>query len=80
VAIHEYGTTDFQYITAGAAILASGGDGSYCDAVTVLQELVDTAVIKVNAAPKLYKTPGVVASFAGLLQSIGYAGTLPYSG
>jgi DUF917 family protein len=42
VAIHEYGITDFQYIAAGAAILASGGGGSYCDAVNVLRELADT--------------------------------------
>ena len=42
MAIHEYGITDFQYIAAGAAILASGGGGSYCDAVNVLRELADT--------------------------------------
>ncbi|KJS01916.1 MAG: hypothetical protein VR65_07495 [Desulfobulbaceae bacterium BRH_c16a] len=36
------------------------------------------SVIKVNAAPTLCKTPGVVASFAGLLRNIGYAGALPY--
>ena len=36
------------------------------------------SVIKVNAAPTLCKTPGVVASFAGLLRNIGYAGVLPY--
>lgn len=42
MAIHEYGVTDFQYIAAGAAILASGGGGSYCDAVNVLQELAAT--------------------------------------
>ena len=42
MAIHEYGITDFQYIAAGAAILASGGGGSYCDAVNVLQQLAAT--------------------------------------
>jgi hypothetical protein len=36
------------------------------------------SIIKVNAAPTLCKTPGVVASFAGLLRNIGYAGVLPY--
>lgn len=36
------------------------------------------SVIKVNAAPTLCKTPGVVASFARLLRNIGYAGALPY--
>jgi DUF917 family protein len=36
------------------------------------------SVIKVNAAPTLCMTPGVVASFAGLLRNIGYAGALPY--
>ena len=38
------------------------------------------SVIKVNAAPEFSKATGVVASFAGLLRSIGYAGALPYSG
>ncbi|MHB1677166.1 MAG: S-methyl thiohydantoin desulfurase domain-containing protein [Sulfuriferula sp.] len=33
---------DFQYIAAGAAILGSGGGGSYCDAVKVLEELADS--------------------------------------
>jgi uncharacterized protein len=42
MAIHEYGLTDFQYIAAGAAILASGGGGSYRDAVNVLKELAAT--------------------------------------
>ena len=141
MANHEYGITDFQYIAAGAAILASGGGGSYCDAVNVLRELADTgwkgtvpvrdydgmtnctvpdiiapdsicyysesngsgfsnatdnlagyfnpgtgkstgrpvSVIKVDAAPEFAKATGVVASFAGLLRSIGYAGALPYS-
>jgi uncharacterized protein len=39
VAVYQYGITDFQYIAAGAAILASGGGGSYRDAVSVLGEL-----------------------------------------
>jgi hypothetical protein len=36
------------------------------------------SVIKINAAPTLCTTPGVVASFAGMLRNIGYAGALPY--
>ena len=39
---YEYGLTDFQYIAAGAAILASGGGGSYQDAMDILQELADS--------------------------------------
>lgn len=35
----EYGIVDFRCIAAGAAILASGGGGSYSDAVNVLDEL-----------------------------------------
>jgi len=36
------------------------------------------SIIKVGALPQLYTATGVVASFAGLLRSIGYAGALPY--
>ncbi|SFE30486.1 hypothetical protein SAMN05428977_10129 [Nitrosomonas sp. Nm166] len=36
---HQYGITDFEYIAAGAAILASGGGGSYEDAVSILSEI-----------------------------------------
>lgn len=39
---HQYGITDFQYVAAGAAILASGGGGSYLDAVNVLREMADS--------------------------------------
>lgn len=42
MAVHEYGSTDFQYIAAGAAILASGGGGSYRDAVNVIEELANS--------------------------------------
>lgn len=35
----EYGVNDFRCVAAGAAILASGGGGSYSDAVHVLDEL-----------------------------------------
>lgn len=36
---YEYGITDFQYIAAGAAVLGSGGGGSYSDALNLLNEL-----------------------------------------
>lgn len=39
MACYEYGITDFQYIAAGAAIFASGGGGSYADAVNLINEL-----------------------------------------
>ncbi len=39
---YEYNISDFQYIAAGAAILASGGGGSYRDAVSVLAELANS--------------------------------------
>lgn len=42
MAVYKYGITDFQYIAACAAILASGGGGSYLDAVSVIQELADS--------------------------------------
>lgn len=42
MAAHEYGITGFQYIAAGAAILASGGGGSYRDAVNVIAELANS--------------------------------------
>jgi DUF917 family protein len=35
------------------------------------------SIIKIQTAPQLYQAPGVVASFAGLLQKIGYAGAMP---
>lgn len=38
----QYTITDFQYIAAGAAILGSGGGGSYSDAVRVLAELANS--------------------------------------
>lgn len=34
--VYEFGITDFQYIAAGAAVLGSGGGGSYRDAVSVM--------------------------------------------
>lgn len=39
MAANSYGLTDFGYVAAGAAVLASGGGGSYQDAVDVLDEL-----------------------------------------
>lgn len=38
------------------------------------------SVIKIDAAPQLCNSPGVVMSFAGILSKIGYAGALPYPG
>ena len=37
------------------------------------------SIIKVEAVVEFYQSTGVVASFAGLLRNIGYAGALPYS-
>lgn len=39
---YSYGIADFQYVAAGAAVLASGGGGSYRDALAILQELADS--------------------------------------
>lgn len=39
--VYTYGLGDFQSIAAGAAVLASGGGGSYRDACSILQELAD---------------------------------------
>lgn len=36
------------------------------------------SVIQVDALPQFREAPGVMASFAGLLRDIGYAGALPY--
>lgn len=38
----EYGMADFHSIAAGAAVLASGGGGSYQDALAILQQLADS--------------------------------------
>jgi hypothetical protein len=89
-----YGIADLKNTAAGAAILASGGGASYLDAVNIIREFEATGwsgaipvqeydgatncCVLAMAAPALCKTPGVVASFAGLLRNIGYAGALPY--
>lgn len=52
----------------------------YFDSSTGKSTGKTVSVIKVEAAPELYNTPGVVTSFAGLLRNIGYAGALPYAG
>nr|WP_315231568.1 DUF917 family protein [uncultured Albidiferax sp.] len=39
---YRYGIADFRSIAAGAAVLASGGGGSYHDALTILQQLADS--------------------------------------
>ncbi|WP_296445154.1 DUF917 family protein [Rhodoferax sp. UBA5149] len=38
----EYGIADFEFIAAGAAVLASGGGGSYRDALAILQQLAQS--------------------------------------
>jgi DUF917 family protein len=37
--VYSYGLTDFQAIATGAAVLASGGGGSYTDACSIVKEL-----------------------------------------
>lgn len=49
----------------------------YFDATTGRSTGQTVSVISVQTAPQLYNTPGVVASFAGLLRKIGYAGGMP---
>lgn len=38
----EFGLADFHAVAAGAAVLASGGGGSYQDALSILQQLTDS--------------------------------------
>jgi hypothetical protein len=52
----------------------------YFDSITGKSTGNTVSVIKVKTAAELYQAAGVVASFAGLLRNIGYAGVLPYSG
>ena len=49
----------------------------YFDATTGRSTGKAVSVIAVQTAPQLYNTPGVVASFAGLLRKLGYAGGMP---
>jgi hypothetical protein len=49
----------------------------YFDAATGKSTGQMVSVIAVRTAPQLYNTPGVVASFAGLLRNMGYAGAMP---
>ncbi len=39
MADYRFGIPDFQYVATGAAVLGSGGGGSYTDAVNVIEEL-----------------------------------------
>ncbi|WP_394792251.1 DUF917 family protein [Rhodoferax sp.] len=39
---YSYGIADFRSIATGAALLASGGGGSYLDALAILQQLADS--------------------------------------
>lgn len=36
---YQYGLADIEYIAAGAAVLASGGGGSYLDALSIPNDL-----------------------------------------
>ncbi|MFY3385945.1 DUF917 family protein [Paracidovorax sp. MALMAid1276] len=56
---------------------ASDDLAQYYDAATGKSTGRAVSVIAVAAAPALYNTPGVVASFAALLRNIGYAGAMP---
>ena len=50
--VYSYGLTDFQAIATGAAVLASGGGGSYHDACAIVQQLADqgyTGTVQVQA-------------------------------
>ncbi|MFN9474127.1 DUF917 family protein [Acidovorax sp.] len=49
----------------------------YFDAATGQSTGKQVSIIQVQTASLLYNTPGVVASFAGLLRNIGYAGAMP---
>ena len=49
----------------------------YFDAAAGRSTGRQVSVISVQTAPQLYNTPGVVASFAGLLRNMGYAGGMP---
>ena len=65
--------------TSDACDLRFGQVGIACvrvrrvDAAALCEELER----RVRAAPQLYNTSGVVASFAALLRNLGYAGALP---
>lgn len=56
---------------------ASSDLQTYYDATKGCSTGVPVSVLAVQAAPQLYGTPGVVASFATLLRSLGYAGAMP---
>ena len=56
---------------------ASDDLAQYFDAKTGRSTGNQVSVIAVQTAPQLYKTPGVVASFAALLRNIGYSGGMP---
>jgi uncharacterized protein len=57
---------------------ASGDLKPYYDASQKCSTGVPVSVLAVQAAPQLYGTAGVVASFAALLRSLGYAGAMPW--
>ena len=64
--VYSYGLTDFQAIATGAAVLASGGGGSYHDACAIVQELADqgfAGTVQVKGA-KLWRSAGETTPWA----------------
>jgi len=63
---YSYGVSDFQYIAAGAAVLASGGGGSYGDALSILQQLANSGWSgSVTVQPYDNATNGCVIAMMG---------------
>ncbi|MFZ4285222.1 DUF917 family protein [Variovorax sp. HJSM1_2] len=62
----SYGLADLEYIAAGAAVMASGGGGSYRDAVSILQQLADSGWAgSVTVKPYDGDTAGCVVAMMG---------------
>jgi hypothetical protein len=47
------------------------------DLAPYLGTRIPVSLIQVATAPQLYQAPGVLATFAALLQQLGYAGPMP---
>ena len=60
-AVYTYGLDDLEAIAAGAAILASGGGGSYGDACTILGQLAQQGV----QAPVAQRLRGTTRTASG---------------
>ncbi len=62
----SYGLADLEYIAAGAAVMASGGGGSYRDAVSILQQLADSGWAgSITVKPYDGDTSGCVVAMMG---------------